>query len=79
MLGVKNIMVICGIPMVDTYINFVSDSKFNKVIKRQCEDLAIQSWHTMLNSTPLCDCKMEFNHGLFMEPYLRKLKAKHMI
>ena len=33
----------------------------------------------MLNATSLCDCYMEFKHGLFMESYLRKLKAKHRI
>ena len=42
-LGVKNIMINCGIPMVDTYINFVSDSEFKKDIQRQREDLATQS------------------------------------
>ena len=79
MLGVKNIMVNCGIPMADTYINSVNDSEFKKYIRRQCEDLATQSWYTMLNTTSLCDCYMEFKHGLFMESYLRKLKAKHRI
>ena len=32
MLGVKGIMVNCGIPMVDTYNNCVSDTKFEKYI-----------------------------------------------
>ena len=65
--------------MVDTYNNFVSDSEFKKYIKRQCEDLATQSWYTMFNTTSLCDCYMELKHGLFKEPYSRKLKAKHRI
>ena len=66
--------------MVDTYINFVSGSEFKKYIKRQCEDLATQSWYTMFTyTTSLCDCYMEFEHGLFKEPYSRKLKAKHRI
>ena len=62
-----------------TYFNFVSDSEFKDYIKRQFEDLANQSWYTMLNTTSLCDCYMEFKHGLFMGPYLRKLKTKHRI
>ena len=33
----------------------------------------------MLNTTSLCDCYREFKHGLFMESYSRKLKAKHRI
>ena len=79
MLGVKSFMVKCGMPIVYTYFNFVSDSEFKDYIKRQFEDLANQSWYTMLNTTSLCDCYMEFKHGLFMGPYLRKLKAKHRI
>ena len=79
LLGVKNIIVNCGIPMVNTYINFVSDYEFKKYIKRKCEDLATQSWYSMLSTNSLCDCYMEFKHGLFLEPYLRKLKAKHRI
>ena len=79
MLVVKNIMVICGIPMADTYINSVNYTEYKKYIRRQCEDLATQSWYTMFNTTSLCDCYMEFKHGLFMESFLRKLKAKHGI
>ena len=75
----KNILVNCGIPMVDTYVNYISDAEFKKYIKRQCEDLAIQSWHTMLHTTSLCDCYMEFKHRLLLEPYLRKLKGKQRI
>ena len=79
MLGLKSIMVKCGIRMVDTYIDFVSDSEIKKYIKRQCEDLATQFWYTILNTTSLCDCYLEFKRRLFMEPYLRKLNAKHRI
>ena len=43
MLGVKNITVNCGIPVVKTYIKFVSDFEFKKYIKRKCEDLRLCS------------------------------------
>ena len=42
--------------MVDPYVNYISDAEFKKYIKRQCEDLAIQSWNTLLHTTSLCDC-----------------------
>ena len=71
MLGVKNIMVNCGIPMADTYINSVNDSEFRNYIRQQCEDLATQSWYTMLNTTSLCDRYMaiwNLNTGSLWSP-----------
>ena len=50
-----------------------------KNIKRQCEDLVIQSWHTMLHSTSLCDCYRGFKHRLLLEPYLQKMKGKQRV
>ena len=78
-LSMKNIMVNCGIPMVDTYENYIRDAEFKKYIKRQNEDLAIQSWHTMLHSTSLCDCYRGFKHQLLLEPYLQKMKGKQRV
>ena len=78
-LSMKNIMVKCGIPMVDTYVNYIRDAELKKYIKQQCEDLAIQSWHTMLHSTSLCDCYRGFKHQLLLEPYLQKMKGKQRV
>ena len=78
-LGVKIVLASCGIPMVDTYVNYISDVEFKKYIKRQCEDLAIWSWHTMLHTTSLRDCYMEVKHRLLLEPYLHKLNGKQEI
>ena len=75
-LRVKNILVSCGIPTVDTYVNYIGDAEFKKYIKRQCEDLAIQSWQLMLLSFSVCDCYRGFKHPLLLEPYLQKLKGK---
>ena len=74
-LSVKNIMVSCGIPMVNTYVNYIGDAEFKKYIKRQCEDLAIQSWHTMLHSSSLCACYRGFEHRLLLEAYLQKIEG----
>ena len=78
-LSVKNIMVSCGIPMVETYMNYIRAAEFKMYNKRQCEDLSIQSWHTMLHSTSLCDCYRGFKHWLLPEPYLQKLKGKQRV
>ena len=78
-LGVKNIMVSFGIRMIDTYVSYIRDAEFKRYIKRQCEDLAIQSWHTMLHSTSLCDCYRGFKHRLLPEPYLQKIKGKQRV
>ena len=78
-LCVKIIMASCGIPIVDTCLNYIRDAEFKKYIKRQCEDLAIQFWHTMLNSTSLCDCYRAFKHRLLIEPYLQQLKGKQRV
>ena len=65
--------------MLDTYVNYISDAEFKKYIRRQCEDLLFQSWHTMLHTTSFCDCYMDFKYRLLLEPYLRKLKGKQKI
>ena len=69
---------------VDTYVNYIRDAEFKKYIKRQCEDFAIQSWHTMLHSTSFCDSYKGVKHRQLLEPYLQKTKCKqraqyHMI
>ena len=61
---------------VDTYVNYIRDAEFKKYNKRQCEDFAIQSWHTMLHSTSLCDGYKGFQHRQLLEPYLQKTKRK---
>ena len=76
---VQIVLANCGIPMVDTYVNYISDAEFKMYIKRQCEDLAIQSWLTMLHTTSLRDCYMEFKHWLLLQPYLHKLSGKQKI
>ena len=78
-LSVKTIMVSCGIPMIDTYVNYTRDAEFKKYTKRQSEDLAFQSWHTMLHSTSLRDCYRGFKHRLLLEPYLQKIKGKQRV
>ena len=60
----------------DTYVNYIRVAEFEKYIQRQCEDLAIQHWHTMLQSTSFCDCCKVFKHRLLLKPYLQKLKGK---
>ena len=60
-------------------MNYIRDAAFKKYIKRQCEDLATQSWHTMLHSTSLCDCYRGFKHRLLLEPYLQKMKGKQRV
>ena len=62
--------------MVDTYVNYIRDAEFKKYNKRQCEDFAIQSWHTMLHSTSLCDCYKGFKHRQLLEPNLQKMMCK---
>ena len=54
--GVKNILINCGIPTIENYVNHVNDNEFNNYIKRSCEDLANQSWQTIMRATPLCEC-----------------------
>ena len=73
-LGVKNILVSCGIPLVDTYVKYISNAEFQKYIKRRCENLAIQFWHTMLHTTSLCDCYKKFKHRLLLEEIEGKSK-----
>ena len=46
--------------------------KFLRRLLRLRLDLTIQSWHTMLNSTSLCDCYRGFKHRLLLKPYLQK-------
>ena len=77
-LSVKNIMVSCGIPMVDTlHQNYIRDAEFKKYIKRQCEDLAIQSWHTLLHLISLSDCNRGFNHRIQSSAASRTLSTKN--
>ena len=59
-----------------TYVKYIGDAEFKKYNKRQCDDLVVQSWHTMLHSTSLCDCYKGSKHRLLLEPYLQKLKGK---
>ena len=72
-------MVSCGIPVVDTYVNYIRDPDFKRYIKRQCEDLAIQSWKTMLHSSSLCDCYRGFKHRLLLELYRQKMNGKQRV
>ena len=75
----KNIMISCGIPIVDTYVKYTRDGQFKKYSKRQCEDLDVQSWHRMQHSYSLCDCYREFKDRLLLEPYLQNLNGKQRV
>ena len=77
--GVKNILINCGIPTIGNYVNYVNDNEFNKFIKRYCEDLAIQSWQTMIRTTPMCECYSIYKKKDELEMYIRKLNFKERI
>ena len=69
-LGVKNILINSGVPLIDNYISDIGDADFNRFITRQCEDLALHSWYTMMKTTSICECYATYKHRLCMEKYL---------
>ena len=78
-LGVKNILINSGVPLIDNYISDIGDADFNRFITRQCEDLALHSWYTMMKTTSICECYATYKHRLCMEKYLYLLKGKDRI
>ena len=74
--GVKNILINCGIPTIENYVNYVNDNEFKNYIKRYCEDLAKQSWQTMMRATPICECYSIYKRKAELELYIRKLILK---
>ena len=75
----KNILLNCGIPTIENYVNYVNDNEFKRYIKRYCEDLAIQSWQTMMRTRPMCECYSIYKKKDELEMYIRKLNFKERI
>ena len=59
--------------MAEEYACLVSDSEFNDFIKTKSQDLAFESWQTMLQTNSLCDNYRLHKHRLEFEPYLETL------
>ena len=78
-LGVKNILINCGVPLIDNYVSNVGDAEFTRYIARHNEDLALHSWYSMMKTTSICECYTTYKHRLHMEKYLYLLKGRDRI
>ena len=72
-LGIKQILINCGIPLAKENVGLVSDYQFEKFIKAKCQDLVFKSWQIMLQSNFLCDNYRLYQQRLVLEVYLKTL------